>query len=99
MPEIQWFVDNGCELTSPSVEMFREVHLVSRGDPCRECNCKDTCPAWPKLNQPIPVASDVRSRCPKCHSLLNMQKVERRGGKCHCGQSISDFMFGKDCNV
>jgi hypothetical protein len=46
---INWFKDNGCELTSPSLAMFSQVYMLSNGRPCVECNCKATCPAWPKV--------------------------------------------------
>lgn len=46
---IEWFVENGCELTRPSMEIFRAVYGMSGQRPCVECNCKDTCPAWPKI--------------------------------------------------
>ena len=44
-----WYVVNGCELQSPDIKMFRKVYDISDKDegPCKECNCKDTCPAWP----------------------------------------------------
>lgn len=87
-----WFIDNGCELVSPSLEIFLGVMRLSNGNPCRECNCKDTCPAWPKIaaeqNVKTPRASSA-TLCSQCRSPLNMAKVERRGGRCACGAKIS----------
>lgn len=87
MIPVEWFLENGCELG----RMVIPIYHIENSDPCRRCNCKDTCPAWPKLPMAIsPIG--VRSggpRCPKCQSLLNMVKVIRRGGKCSCGQEIA----------
>lgn len=92
MPDSQWFIDNGCELTRPSLIIFRGVYDLSGGKPCNGCNCKDTCPAWPKLQGAVSrlgtATLDVRPRCGKCGSLLNATKVARRGGKCACGQVV-----------
>jgi len=47
-----WYINNGCELQRPSMGTFVLVYQKSGGDPCRECNCKDTCKAWPLINHP-----------------------------------------------
>lgn len=92
MPDMNWFVDNGCELTAPSIQIFYGVYALSGGNPCHGCNCKSTCPAWPKLNvKPSgmsPARLDTRPRCGNCGSLLNPTKVQRRGGKCACGHKV-----------
>ena len=92
---LSWFFENGCELQRPSPNMLLFVYRQSQGQPCRECNCKDTCPAWPKAKRGPSFfaavearAVDTRERCPKCRSLLNPVKVQRRGGKCACGQVV-----------
>lgn len=86
-----WFVKNGCELTSPSYELFVGVFHATDGDPCRECNCKSTCPAWPRVYtleaKSIDRVIEIR-RCGQCNSPLNMKKVERRGGLCACGAKV-----------
>lgn len=92
MPGREWFIENGCELTKPSMATFIAVFTLSHGEPCNGCNCKDTCSAWPKLQYPASrvgsASLDIRPRCRKCGSLLNMVKVERRGGKCSCGAKV-----------
>lgn len=49
MIPMQWFVDNGCELVHPNIEVFKAIYQLEDRDPCKRCNCKDTCPAWPKV--------------------------------------------------
>lgn len=89
LDQIQWFVENGCELAQGTlgIDLFVGIYHLSHGKPCDGCNCKATCPAWPKLKQPVRTVVSG-PRCPKCHSLLNMVKVARRGGKCACGEKI-----------
>jgi hypothetical protein len=94
---LEWFFENGCELQRPAAGMLSAIYLASYGQPCRECNCKDTCPAWPKVQRgPAFFAAvearavDTRPRCRKCQSLLNPVKVKRRGGKCACGEPSPD---------
>jgi hypothetical protein len=81
MRSVNWFVDNGCELVKPNIEVFFGVYSLSNGQPCRGCNCKDTCPAWPKVNETPTASNPTGHRCPRCQSPLNMVKVQRRGGK------------------
>lgn len=89
-----WLVQNGCELQRPSIQLFAAVYAASAGNPCNGCNCKQTCPAWKKIQGEVRVVtSKPKSHpdqpvCPKCQSPLNMKKVERRGGKCACGQGV-----------
>lgn len=45
---IDWFIENGCELTT-NVSLFIGIYLAENRQPCTRCNCKDTCPAWPKM--------------------------------------------------
>lgn len=93
MISARWYIQHGCELASPNLALFLEgVYALSGGQPCKECNCKDTCPAWPILQgQAAKATRPVTSQrlCPKCRSPLNLQKVQRRGGKCACGQPIT----------
>ena len=42
---LQWFLDNDCELG----RLVIPIHALTNGEPCRGCNCKSTCPAWPKV--------------------------------------------------
>lgn len=55
MPNLQWFFDNGCELQRPDPGMLSAIWALENGDPCRRCNCKDTCPAWPKARKHEPI--------------------------------------------
>lgn len=45
-----WFFANGCELQSPDRSSLEYIYSVTDGEPCTECNCKATCPAWPKVH-------------------------------------------------
>ena len=89
---IAWFFENGCELQAPNplMLMLTHIYIMTLGYPCDGCHCKPTCPAWKVMNRPEarrdPHAG--REKCPKCHSPLNMKKVERRGGKCACGAVV-----------
>lgn len=47
----EWFSENGCELATPSFQMLVAIFDVERGEPCRRCNCKETCQAWPKVQE------------------------------------------------
>lgn len=87
-PDIDWFVDNGCELTRPNVAIFLAVYASTYSQPCKDCNCKPTCPAYPKLSQRM-YATPLVSRCPKCNSPLNAVKVLRLNGRCACGQEVT----------
>lgn len=93
MPDRDWFIANGCELVRPDVRLFFAVFAMSNGDPCRQCNCKATCPAWRILStgaaRPARHGSG-NPLCPQCRSPLNMAKVAKRGGKCACGATISE---------
>jgi hypothetical protein len=90
----EWFLENRCELTRPFYGTFLAVYQVSGGRPCSGCNCKDTCPVWPLVQNggaAVPALKfqmDWRPKCPKCQSPLNAVKVARRGGKCACGASV-----------
>ncbi len=88
MPDMGWFIKNGCELTKPDLEIFVGVFGLANGNPCNGCNCKDTCPAWPLLRAQSQSGPSDRPLCPQCKSPLNMAKVERRGGKCACGAKV-----------
>lgn len=92
MPSREWLEQNGCELTRPDPRMLMLVYQMSNGNPCRECNCKSTCPAWKLLqsNAGIPIRhGSGHPRCPKCQSPVNLDKAKRlRGGKCVCGQQM-----------
>jgi len=48
--DTKWFIENGCKLTKPDPMMLILIHRTQNGDPCKGCNCKHTCPAWPKVN-------------------------------------------------
>lgn len=93
---LDWFIENGCELQRPAVAMLAMIYTSTHGEPCRGCNCKSTCPAWPKVQAGMPLSAtvqarraDTRPRCHKCQSLLNPVKVQRRGGRCACGQEVA----------
>jgi len=91
MPDRDWFEANGCELTRPDIRIFFAVFQMSNGNPCRECNCKSTCPAWAKMQSGASVQPTRHGSghplCPKCKSPVNLDKAKRlRGGKCVCGQ-------------
>lgn len=91
MVELNWLLSNGCELAKPDPQMLIAIHALSHGNPCRECNCKDTCPAWKKIasGSQTPVRHGSGNPvCPRCHSPVNLEKAKRRGGKCACGQEI-----------
>ena len=49
---VEWYLLNGCELCSPSLEMFILVYAATGGNPCNGCNCKGTCKAWSLINHP-----------------------------------------------
>lgn len=90
MPSEQWLREHGCELTK-GLDLLSQIYAMSRGNPCNGCNCKDTCPAWAEM-KPQALTAPARfvnqSLCPKCRSPLNPVKVQRRGGKCACGQAV-----------
>ncbi len=63
---LNWFLNNGCELQNPDPLMLTMIYSESRGNPCDGCGCKDTCPAWPLINQPEElVTKPVRNDPPK----------------------------------
>jgi hypothetical protein len=88
--DLMWLAQNGCELGI----MLPGIFAATAGEPCRECNCKPSCPAWAKLCEEDKALArsrklnDGRTHCPRCESPLNMRKVAQRGGKCACGQPI-----------
>ena len=91
MADREWLIDNGCELTKPDIRMFMAIYEMSHGNPCRECNCKSTCPAWKKMQSGSQTPRRHGSGnpvCPTCSSPMNMEKVRKRGGKCACGAVI-----------
>lgn len=49
MHTLQWLIDNGCELQKPNIEILEGIYEISGGEPCKECNCKRTCPAWAEM--------------------------------------------------
>ena len=57
---MEWFVENGCELLTPSAAIFAVVYMATQGDPCHECNCKDTCKAWPLVDHPAAKSQPTR---------------------------------------
>lgn len=81
---VMWLIDNGCELAKPSVGVLLGIYDRTNGEPCKDCACKQTCPAYPKLT-----AVKSHGLCSKCRSLLNPVKVARRGGKCACGHQVA----------
>jgi len=87
MATIEFLRENGCELNSPDPRMLELIYTSTGGNPCNGCNCKPTCPAWPKIRASR-LGSVLPGLCPKCRSPLNMKKVEKRGGKCACGEII-----------
>ena len=93
VPGMSWYVENGCKLQQP-MAVLAFVFESTRGRPCDGCNCKATCPAWPKLQgtEPAkPLSAPIGlglPRCEKCRSPLNMSKVQRRGGRCACGAEV-----------
>jgi len=47
--DYEWFVAEGCVLAKPDPMMLLLIHRSEGGDPCKRCNCKADCPAWPKV--------------------------------------------------
>lgn len=101
--ELMWFVENGCELQKPNIEMLAKIHQVSGGNPCSGCNCKKTCPAWPKLvkinnaatkGRTFSSLQDHATRCPKCQCLVNRSKAARRYDK-----NPENVKFGRRSNM
>jgi hypothetical protein len=43
------YMQNDCELQKPDPSLLMAIFALSYGDPCSDCNCKNTCPAWAKL--------------------------------------------------
>lgn len=84
---IDWFIENGCELVHPDIKLLYAIYELENGQPCNGCNCKQTCPAYPKLLSVNKYDSELL-RCPKCNSLLNPVKVQRRNGLCACGYRV-----------
>jgi hypothetical protein len=49
-----WYVENGCELQRPDPTLLMLIYASTHGQPCNGCNCKSTCPAWPKVRAEVP---------------------------------------------
>lgn len=79
---LQWLLDNGCELQRPNRLMLLTVFEATNGNPCKDCHCKDTCPAWATMRTPVGrmnfQVNGVVQRCLKCQSPVNKAKAVRR---------------------
>jgi hypothetical protein len=106
MKSINWFLENGCELQKPDKGMLIAIHGMSRGNPCSECNCKDTCPAWQILQneekqaknskfeqKDIPVkrrSSETNAQFAKRLGISKRQASKIRQGQYYVGKKINE---------
>jgi len=77
-----WLAQNGCELRTDRI-LLTGLYLATGGNPCKECTCQDTCPAWKAIKRgphPVPITetnADIAGRLGV--SKRQISKMKKRG--------------------